>query len=187
MRTGGKTLSRLIIAALAVAIACAGCPCSEPAGKPHEGGEDEAQGSSVDHSLEFKEYSAHWKGYGTAEELEALKKMNTGELTEFLKNLRREPALRVEALRLLTERAEDKKKIFPVLLASLRGPTIREREAALYLFSRFGTPNHIVAIEASIMGVEACPDYSTETNSCIDHSIECTIEQILTRIGEGKK
>lgn len=125
-----------------------------------------------------------WRGYATLEELEELKKMDTFDLKELLKDFEREPALRVEAMRLLVEKTENKKKLYPILLASLRSPTIREREAALYYFSRFGTPNHIVAIEASALGIESCIDYSTLTCNCITYSIECTIKQILERSGE---
>lgn len=125
-----------------------------------------------------------WKGYATPEELKELANMNTDQLRELLKDFGREPAIRVEAMRLLVEKTENKKELYPILLASLRSPTIREREATLYHFSRFGTPNHIVPVEASAMGVESCSDYSTLTCNCITYSIECTIKQILERSGE---
>jgi hypothetical protein len=172
--------ARLCIALLVLA-AFAGCPgetAPPTQDKPTNGSsEQKEQDTPVNPG-------AQWKGYATPEELEKLNKMETTDLKELLKDFDREPALRVEAMRLLVEKTENKKELYPILLTNLRSPTIREREATLYYFSRFGTPNHIVAIEASALGIESCVDYSTLTCNCITYSIECTIKQILERSGE---
>jgi len=161
----------------------AGCPGgnAEPALEfPYSAG-DSPQPLSLPEDI-----GANWKGYATQEEIAALKEKDADELKELLKDYKREPALRIEALRLLVEMTENKKELFPVLLAGLKSPTVREREATLYYFSRFGTPNHIVAIQASAMGIEKCPDY-TETCGCHIYSVEYTINQIMERTAEKKK
>ncbi len=170
--------ARLCIVLLAAALL--GCP-GETTAPP----KDPPGGSSAQNQQNTPPgHEAHWKGYATTEELEKLAAMKNDELKELLKDFRREPAIRVEALRLLVERTENRKELYPIMLASLRSPTIREREATLYHFSRFGTPNHIVPIEASALGIDSCPDYSTLTCNCIAYSIECTIKQILQRSGD---
>ena len=187
MTVAGLKMKSIIFLALTAILVCTSCYAEKPEVKPPDNSNGNSYGTVEDKSLEFKEYAHAWKGYGTQEELDALNKMSSEELVEFLKDIKREPALRVEAIRLLTELTVNKKELYPVFITCLRSPTIREREAALYFFSRFGTPNHIVAVEASIMGVEACPDYSVLSCNCIDHSIECTIMQILERAGEKQK
>jgi hypothetical protein len=167
--------------ALLAAAALGGCPGETglPAhGKPAESSPAQKQQNTPPGP------EAQWKGYAAPEELGKLANMKTDELKELLKDFGLEPALRVEAMRLLVEKTDNRKELYPILLASLHSPTIREREVALYYFSRFGTPNHIVAIQASALGIESCCDYSTLTCNCITRSIECTIEQILERAGE---
>lgn len=85
----------------------------------------------------------------------------------------------IEAIRLLVERTENREELFGVLLASLRGLTKREREAALYYLSRFGSMEQIPAIKASVKGFD---------DKHYHYSVKCTVNQIRERFeGESDK
>jgi len=163
----------LLIPLLAASFACLACNPEEPPEVPSE-----------KPAIVERDPLPQWIGDDTPEQINALKEMSPKKLVEFLDDFQRHPSLRVEALRLLIEKSESPSEFLPTLLKSLRAPTIREREAALYGFSRFGTPNHIVAIEASVEACEDCVDFSNLTCNCITYSVECTIKQILERASQ---
>jgi hypothetical protein len=172
-------LKIITTAAFMAALILPGCNCEEqPPETP-----DIPQLPSLPEENEIVERDPlpEWIGEESPEQINALKEMNAKQLVEFLDEFKRHPALRVEAMRLLVEKQKKPSEFIPPLLKSLRAPTIREREAALYYLSQFGTPNHIVTIEASVEGVEDCVDYSNLTCNCITYSVECTIKQILER------
>lgn len=161
--------------------------CSFHRGNQEQSAEDGvAVQDSHPHSEDVPENQArHWRGFASPDELKSLGRMSTAELKVFLDDKAQEPALRVEAIRLLMERTENREELFPVLLASMESLTIREREAALYYLSRFGRPVHIRQIRASLESSHDCLDHSKEGCGCYAHSVECTVQQILERAKES--
>ena len=123
------------------------------------------------------EHESKWVGTAPPEEFKALEAMTPAQLIKFLENIDREPALRVEALRLLVEGTENQKELIHVLLTSLKSPWQRERKAVLSYLSGLGEPEHIPAIEASAEGMDEHFEYS----------VKCTINQIKERAKEGDR
>jgi len=176
-------LTRTIALAALVALLCGACRAARP-GEPCCPHCSEHPPGAHDECSCRKDDLPEWKGSDSPEQIEALGKLGVAQLTEFLADSERHPALRVEAMRLLAEMSDGPDVLFPALLASLQGRTLREREAALYYFSALGRPEHVDAIRESAKTAHDCVDHSSKRCCSIDYSIECTIRQIMERAGE---